>query len=64
MKKTGQEREGLTASASGLTPFSIMDMQMDRVRLSRWQFCCFSCASRRVSCSLPSRVGKLGVADD
>ena len=27
-----------TASASGLTPFSIMEMQMDRVRRSRWQF--------------------------
>lgn len=29
----------LTASASGFTPFSIMEMQMDRVRRSRWQFC-------------------------
>ena len=31
-----------TASASGFTPFSIMEMQMERVRRSRWQFCgCF-----------------------
>jgi hypothetical protein len=28
-----------TASASGFTPFSIMEMQMDSVRRSRWQFC-------------------------
>ncbi len=31
-------RPGLTASASGFTPFSIMEMQMERVRRSRWQF--------------------------
>lgn len=28
----------LAASASGLTPFSIMEMHMERVRRSRWQF--------------------------
>ena len=29
----------LTANASGFTPFSIMEMHMDTVFRSRWQFC-------------------------
>ena len=34
-----QANGSLTARASGLTPFSIIDMQIDRVLRSSWQFC-------------------------
>jgi len=52
--------ERRTASASGFTPFSIMEMQMERVRRSRWQFCgCFRVESVLSFCFLVV----LGVAD-
>lgn len=40
-----QRRQGgaLTARASGLTPFSIIETQMDSDRLSSWQFCAVAC---------------------
>lgn len=46
-----------TANASGFTPFSIIEMQMDRVRRSRWQFC-FRQSARNLtfSCSIRSVV--------
>ena len=37
MEGEGKWRQ-LTAKATGLTPFSIMEMQIDRVRRSSWQF--------------------------